>query len=157
MENDGAVDLQGTVYCYTGTSTGGAPPLANQRAVIDNGNNRTLMALYTIPLGKVGFLCRGEIGISRSQTSGNARCAYYSRRFGKVFTIKKRVDLVNSGSSLYQDERCFPDVIPAKTDIKLTVESVSANNTGIFGTFDIMLVDENKFSSEFLTAIGQPS
>lgn len=49
-----------------------------------------------------------------------------------------------------------PDIIPARTDIKLTVESSSNDNVGVFGTFDILLVDESEFSSAYLTAIGQP-
>ena len=114
------------------------------------------MALYTIPKGFVGFLYRGEIGASRSISSGEARCAYYSRMYGKAFRVKKRVNLTNAGNSIYQDARSAPDIIPALTDIKLTVESVSANNMGIFGTFDIMLVAESKFSDTYLTAIGQP-
>lgn len=154
-EADIGEDLLGTVYCYTGT--GGVPAAANIRAIIDNGNNQTLMALYTVPLGKVGFLYRGEVGCSRSVVSGEVQGAYFSRRVGKVFKIKKRVDTTNSGSSIYQDKRSFPDVIPALTDIKLTVESVSANNTGVFGTFDILLIDDTLFPETYLTAIGQPS
>lgn len=156
MQNDSSTDLAGTVFCYTGT--GAVPTLgdANIRAIIDNGNNKTLMALYTIPSGKVGFLYRGEIGVSRAITSGEARVAYYSRRYQKSFLIKKRVNLSNAGSSLYQDPRSFPDVIPARTDIKLTCESVSANNMGLWGTFDVLLVDETLFSSSYLAAIGQP-
>jgi len=114
------------------------------------------MALYTIPKGKVGFLFRGELGASRAATSGESRCAYYSRRFGKVFKIKKRVNLSNSGTSVYQDDRSFPDIIPSLTDIKLRVESVSSNGTGIFGTFDILLIDEGQFNTTYLQAIGQP-
>lgn len=154
MQNVGVTDLIGTCYCYTGT--GGVPALANIRAIIDNGNNQTLMALYTVPRGYVAYLCRGELGQSRGQIAGVTRSAYYSRRYGKVFTIKKRIDTTNQGSSIYQDKRSFPDVIPSLTDIKLTVESVSANNTGIFGTLDILLIEESLFPDSFLQTIGQP-
>lgn len=154
MANVGTSDLAGSVYCYVGT--GGVPTIANTRAIIDNGNNQTLMALYTVPLGKVGFLWRGEIGGSRSQNAGAVQGAYYSRRVGKIFRIKKRVETTNQGSTYYQDKRSFPDIIPALTDIKITIENVSASNTGIFATFDILLVDEDQFSPEYLAAIGQP-
>ena len=156
MYNDGDTNIAGTVFCYTGTGTVPSVGDAEVRAIIDDGNNQTLMSLYTIPKGYVGFLYRGEMGMSRSQTTGAVRAAYYSRRYGKVFRVKKRVDITNQGSSIYQDYRSFPDIIPALTDIKLTVEEVTANGAGVFGTFDIMLVDETKFSAEFLTAIGQP-
>ena len=92
MQNDSDVgnDLNGVLYCHTDASpTAGVPAAANMRAIIDNGNNQTLMALYTVPKGKVAFLVRGEIGASRAQTSGAIQAAYYSRRFGKVFKIKK--------------------------------------------------------------------
>ncbi len=157
-ESNEGLDLTGILYCHTDpTPTNGVPSDASVRSIITNGNNQTLQALYTIPLGKVGFLYRGEFGMSRNQTSGAARCAYYSRRVGKVFTIKKRIDIVNQGSSTYIDKRSFPDAIPALTDIRMTVESVTANNAGVYGAFDIMLVDENKLSKSFLKAIGQPN
>lgn len=154
MSNEGTADLSGTCYCYTGT--GNVPGAGEVRAIIDDGNNQTLMALYTVPANKVGFLYRGEFGASRALTTAEVQGAYYSRRYGKVFKIKKRINISNAGSSIYQDERSFPDVIPALTDIKLTVESVSANNIGVFGTFDILLIDEELFPDSYLTAIGQP-
>jgi len=156
MANEGVTgeDINGTVYCYVGT--GGVPAIADVRAVIDNGNNQTLMALYTVPRGKVGFLFRGELGGSRNQNAGAIQCAYYSRRYGRVFRIKKRVNLTNQGSSIYQDKRIAPDIVPALTDIKLRVENVSANNTGVFGTLDILLVEQTKFDESYLKAIGQP-
>jgi len=154
MGNVGRTDIDGTVYCYVGT--GGTPGASDVRAIIDNGNNQTLMALYTIPKNTVGYLFRGELGGSRAAFAGAIQCAYYSRRFGKVFRVKKRVDVTNQGASVYIDKRTAPDIVPALTDIKLTVEAVSANNTGVFGTFDILLIDENLFPDSYLTAIGQP-
>ena len=64
-EGDAGEDLAGTLYCYEDdTVTDGKPDTDSKvRAVIDNGNNQTLMLLYTIPTGYVGFLYRGEVGI----------------------------------------------------------------------------------------------
>ena len=156
MSNEATVgnDLVGTIYCYT--STGNVPAPTEVRAIMDNGNNQTLMALYTMPKGKVGFLLRGEVGGSRAVNAGTMQCAYYSRRYGKVFKIKKRFYVTNQGSSTYQDVRSAPDPIPSFTDIKFVVEDVSSNNSGVFGTFDILLIDEDLFPLEYLQAIGQP-
>jgi hypothetical protein len=96
MENMGAVSLLGTVFCYTGNGPVPAIGDSEVRAIIQNGNNQTLMCIYTIPRGYVGFLYRGELGMSRAQTAGFARCAYYSRRYGGVFKVKKRLDLIIS-------------------------------------------------------------
>lgn len=160
MYNDGNVPLEGTVYCYTGTSqTGGIPPAEAVRAIIDNGNNQTLMALYTIPRGYVGFLFRGEMGVELEGNTATlaeyAHCHYESRRFGKVFRVKKAVTIIVGGSGQYQDVRSFPDVIPALTDIKLTAIEVT-QTMGLWGTFDIMLVEESRFSDDYLQRIGQP-
>ena len=161
MFNNSSVgnSLTGILYCHTDpTPTNGVPSNLNVRAIIDDGNNQTLMSLYTIPRGYVGFLYRGEIGIG---TEGNvnglneyAHIHYESRRYGKVFTVKKSLDLIVT-SGYFQDERSFPDVIPALTDIRIRVISVS-ENMGLWATFDIMLVDEKMLNREFLESIGQP-
>lgn len=156
MENDGSTSITGTVFCYTGTGTVPVIGDSTVRAVIVDGNNQTLMAIYTVPKGYVGYLLRGEVGMSRTTLGGVAQCAYYSRRYGKVFKIKKRVDISQSGTSVYTDKRSIPDVIPALTDIKLRVENASANDTGVIGTFDILLVPETNFSDAYLSAIFQP-
>lgn len=157
MENEGATDIAGIVYAYVGV--GGVPILANQRAIITNGNNQTQMAIYRIPKGKVGYLKRGELGI---QFTGNAgagtqflRGAYKSRRLGGVFKVKKPVSLVNLGGSIYQDKRTFMDIIPALTDIKISVDEVS-DNMGVWASFDIVLVDEDKVPVSLLQKIKQP-
>jgi hypothetical protein len=157
MTNDSGVSVVGMLYCYIGV--GNVPGATDIRAVLDNGHNQTLMALYTIPKGKVGFLYRGELGMQF--TSGGvpshefAHCHYESRRFEKVFTVKKSITLLANGNSIYQDSRSFPDVIPSLTDIKLRCIEVSTD-MGMFGTFDILLVDETLFPDSFLQAIGQP-
>jgi len=156
LENDGTVDVAGLVFAYVGAVAPAAVTDPQVRAIISDGNNQTLMALYTIPRGKVGFFVRGEIGMSRGLVTSFVRCAYFSRRYGKVFKVKKRIDLMGYGTSTYADLRPFPDAIPALTDISLTVEEVSANDTGVFGAFDILLVDSEHFSKAFLTSIGQP-
>jgi hypothetical protein len=159
--SDAGNDFEGVIYCHDDpTPTNGVPASVSVRAIIDGNNNQTLMAVYTIPKGKVGFLYRGELGV---ELEGNtaalaeyARSHYESRRFGKVFTVKKSITLmVGGGSALYQDPRSFPDVIPSLTDIRLRVVEVS-QTMGVWGAFDILLVDESEFSVEYLQAIGQP-
>lgn len=160
MENEGTTKFLGTVYCYSGTeNTTGTPSGASVvKAMIDDGNNQTLMAVYTIPRGKVGFLKRGEVGIeAEGVPSANefVTFAYQSRRYGKVFKIKKIVTCLTSGNSNYQDYRVIPDPIPSLTDIKICVKSVSTD-IGTWATFDIILLDEGKLDKNYLKAIGQP-
>ena len=154
MSNENSVDAVGTIYCYTWILN--VPPSANIRALIKVGNGQTLMALFTIPKGKVGYLIRGEFGAIRNRNSGEIEAGYFSRRLGKVFKIKKAIGLVVSGSSIYQDKRSAPDVIPSFTDVRLTVLDVSANDIAVWGTLDVLLVDETLFPVSYLEAIGQP-
>lgn len=165
MENEGTTDLSGTIYLATSDATyvsvAGVPDDdADIRAIIDNGNNQTLMAIYTVPKGKVGFLWRGELGMLYTGTVGAgtnfAKLSYRSRRQGKIFKVKKVVSLINNGDSNYFDDRAFKDPIPAYTDIILRTDEVS-ETMGIWGTFDILLVDENQLSNAYLSAISQPT
>ncbi len=160
MENQGTTDLAGTMYVYEdSTVTLGVPDdLTKVRAQIVNGNNQTLMAIYTIPTGYVGFLTRGEVGLNFTGTVGAgthfAKFDYRSRRFGEVFKIKKRISCITLGASNYQDKRSFPDPIPAKTDIKIVCEEVS-DDMGVWATFDILLIKEEEFNNSYLNTIGQ--
>jgi hypothetical protein len=150
--------VAGVVYIYTGTTeTAGVPPTAAEKGRITDGDNQTLMALYTIPLGKVGFLYRGELGVSDT-SAGTDTCNlhYRSRRVASVFKTKKSIDCVAVGSSIFQDERTFPDPIPALTDIEITKIEASAA-MGAWAAFDIMLVDEDQLPASYLDDIGQPS
>lgn len=159
MSNIDSTDISGVVYCHTDSApTSGVPADANVRAIINGDKNQTLMAVYTVPLGKVGFLFRGEFGLelegNAASLSEYAHCHYESRRVGKVFNVKKAVTIFPGQS--YSDYRTFPDPIPALTDIKMVAEYVS-QEMGLWGTFDILIVDESELLSDFLDNIGQPS
>ena len=160
MINDSADPIAGMVYCHTNaTVTAGVPPDAAVRAIIDNGKNQTLMCVYTIPRGKVGLVTRGEVGV---ELEGNAAALaefahlhYEARAYGKSFTVKQAVTCVVGGNAVYQTDLSFPYVVPALTDIKLTTDSVSAD-MGVWGTFDVLLMDEDLVRSNKLSLIRQP-
>jgi hypothetical protein len=160
ISNNDSSDLVGTLYVYENdtTTTPGVPDTAAKvRAIMNNGNNQTLMCIYTIPSGYVGYLYRGEAGLTFTagpSATDYAKLEYRSRRFGKTFNIKKEIGLITTGESVYKDERSFPDPIPAKTDIVLRCCEVSAD-MGVWGTFDIMLVEEEYLTDDYLAAIGQ--
>lgn len=160
MQNIGSVDIAGVFYCYEDvTVTLGVPTdVTKIRAIINGSVNQTLMTIYTIPTGKVGFLYKGEAGMiyTGSLGSGNnfARITYKSRRPGEVFKVKKDFSILSQASSNYVDIRSFPDPIPSKTDVKVTCEQVS-EDMGIWSAVDFLLIDEELLSDEFLTSIGQ--
>lgn len=158
METNDSTSFVGPVYCHDDpTPTDGLPDPSNIYTMMTVSNQRTLLCSYTIPVGKVGFLYRGELGI---EVEGNAgalsdfsRFLYLSRRLGKVFTSKKRVTVMAS-QGVYQDERVFPDIIPALTDVKVQVQEVSAT-MGSWATLIILLVDQELLPPALISALGQ--
>ena len=160
MQNVDSVDLAGTVYVYEDDTVVGWVPQTPSlvRAIIDNWDNQTLMAVYTIPTGKVWFLYKWEVWLEFTWSVWSwtqfATVNYRSRRPWEVFRIQKELSLINLWSSNYVDVRTFPDIIPAKTDIEIVVKEVSSD-MWVWATFDILLVDENLFTNAYLTAIWQ--
>ena len=145
MFNNSNINFVGQIECYIDTSS--SPTSPQIRAIINNGNNQTLMAIYTIPKGKTGYLYRGEAGLEyeggispSTNLFAAARLYYKSRQFGKVFRVKKAISLLSGGNSVFQDERSFPDIIPELTDIRIEVSEVS-DTIGVWATFDIVLID----------------
>lgn len=159
--NVGTTDLLWTVYFYEDdtTTTPWVPDTASKvRAIVSWWNNQTLMSVYTIPTGYVWFLIRWELWLEFTWSvwvgTNFATFNYRSRRFGSVFQVKKEWSLINLWTSIYKDKRSFPDIIPAKTDIELVVKEVSAD-MWVWGTFDILLIEEDKLPESLLTTIWQ--
>lgn len=159
--NDDSTGFAGNIYVYEDdTVTTGVPDTDSKvRCYATNGDNCSLMPLCTIPTGYVGFLFQKEVGVKAStdgrfDTTEYANFLYRTRRFGKTFKIDKKISSISSGTSIYSDLKTFPSVLPAKTDIQLVCDEVSAT-LGCFGTLDILLVLETEFSDEYLTEIGQ--
>lgn len=150
-------DLAGVLYVYEDDTVNlGVPQTPSKvRAIIQIGNNQTLMSIYTIPTGYVGFLYEVVFGQSRQVTGGVARFCYLQRKFNKVFKVKMRASTSNAGNSIFRDSRQFPDPIPAKTDLLMRCDEVSASDTGVFSTFNVLLVKESDLDNNFLNSIGQ--
>ena len=106
-----------------------------------DGNNQTLMALYTIPADKVGYLTRYSLS---AQNTSSASTIHFTaqirtREFGKVFRTR---EIVSFGTS-HDTERIlqFPTPLPPKTDIIFQVVSSDGNNGAVNADFDIALHD----------------
>ena len=97
------------------------------------------MALYTIPAGYTGYMIDLDSTMSRA---GNnlADCTLRTRQDGGVFRVKRRWSLDGSGGDThYKHDFTFPMELPAKTDIVVQCDYVSANGTGIAANFAILL------------------
>jgi hypothetical protein len=143
MINRGSTSTSGFVYCYINGATvvSGVPSTASDvRAVINNGNNQTSMAVYTIPAGKTGYMRDWYASTSGARKTSVHVIHLDARPFGEVFQLKHVTSLIAAGTSSKQHRYEEPEIFLEKTDIEMqgsTDEDVASVAAG----FDIVLVD----------------
>ena len=145
MVNMGSTDMAGNVYLTTtGTELSGGEPVSGQeggiRAMIRNGNNQTLMCIYTVPAGKTAYFLSGYVTTGKS-SNNSATFSWRARPFGGVFQVKSRLAVIGTGSSTWDYHYGVPPALPEKTDVKIVCEEVESNNNDVSGGFDLILVD----------------
>lgn len=144
--NDDSTDLIGHVIIYVnGATIGGVPSNSSDiRAVIDPMNQQTLMAVYTIPNGKTGYMRDWYMATSGGNKSSNYAVRLVSRDFSKVFRTK-HVSAMDALSPIpYHHQYTEPEIFAARTDIEMRVESIAspaALGNSVSGGFDIVLKD----------------
>ena len=144
MVNRGSTPLAGDVYIRTnGSAQGsGVPSVANTvRAIIRNGNNQTLMAVYTIPNGTTGYMRSWYASLSGAKKTSVHVIHLDARPLGEVFQLKHVSSLIAVGTSSAQHEYIEPEVFQAGTDIEMQAnsdEDVAAISAG----FDIVIIDD---------------
>lgn len=140
--NGNSSETSGDVYVYVdGTVTGGIPDTAaDVRALVKAEAQQTEMAIYTIPAGKTGYFLGGYVALS-GKSNVNAVFTSRLRLDGGVFRVVSRIACLATGSSSwsYRYPQALP--LPAKTDLLLRADSVSANDTACSGGFTIILED----------------
>jgi hypothetical protein len=98
---------------------------------------QTLMAIYTVPAGKTGYLYKG---VCTAQAAADATGNMFVRYFGQqAFRIGHSFEV--SGSSQYDYEFSFPIRIPEKSDIDVRV-TVRTNKGRYTAAFDLLLLEE---------------
>lgn len=132
--NDGDANFVGDI---TINQVGGS---TDYLKILD-GNNQTLMAIYTIPADKVGYLTRYSLSAQNEQSSSSIHftAQIRTREFGKVFRVR---EIVSFGTS-HDTERVlqFPTKLQPKTDIIFNVVNSDGNNGSVNADFDIALHD----------------
>ena len=133
MKNVGSADNVGDISAQDVTSS-------IIYAIIQIGNNQTLMALYTIPLGKTGYLYQGTNNLSDVSRGVSASGRLTMRPYGGVFQLKKTFGVSSDGSGFISISSPLPGKIPERTDIRVSAIS-SASGVSLNTTFDILLID----------------
>jgi hypothetical protein len=143
MYNISPTVLVGDVYTtITGAEfVAGVPDTANEvRGMIQVGNEQTLMCIYTIPAGFIGYLYSSYVTYGKSSSTG-AILTVRTRPFNETFKIKSKVALIGAGTSWFADTKMFPRRLQEMTDVLIRCESVEANATALTGGFTILLKD----------------
>jgi hypothetical protein len=142
----GSTDLVGTISCYVNSSitAGVVDDSTKVRALITDGDNQTLMALYTIPNGKKGYLFNWYASTAGASKSSEYAIYIIAKPFGEVFQTKHVAAISDDASGHIQHNYAVPIEFAAKTDIEILVEATEPGVTGasISAGFDIVLVDD---------------
>lgn len=94
---------------------------------------QTLMAVYTIPRGKVGYLVSGNLSVEKNQP---VVAKLMTRRVGGVL---RATGIVTSFGVPFQRVWQIPPVLPEKTDIEIRAKAGAT--TSIAAGFEIVLED----------------
>lgn len=124
------------VTANTGSTNVGVVRVKNNtvdQAIISAGAGQTLMALYTIPAGKTGYLLKV---VGSIDANNDALFRIYTRPFNKSFNVKGQFGVFASG---FDYNYPVPLKFEEKTDIQ--IKAKSQNNVGGGALFDIVLKD----------------
>lgn len=105
------------------------------------GLGQTLMATYTVPAGKTGYILGIHLGSDKASTNSRMTYRLFCREIlnGGVFRIKANLNA--AGGQSLDIQYPVPLVVPEKHDIKIDV--VAGQQTQVSATFDIILVDND--------------
>jgi hypothetical protein len=131
--NDGSTDFVGDI---TINEVGGSIDYVK----ILDGNNQTLMCIYTIPADKIGYLTKYSLSAQKpSSSSINFTAQIRTREFGKVFRVREIVSFGTDHDT--QRSLDFPTKLQPKTDIIFNIVDSDGNNGAVNADFDVALHD----------------
>jgi hypothetical protein len=129
----------GQIYIYINTAISGGVPTdkTKVKTFVNNGDNQTLQAFYTIPKGYYGIVYWARSSIV-TKVSAAASMRAYARPYGLNFLLKDSGCINSTGTSVFQENRTLLGSAPELTDF-VAYADVSANSTTISSRFDILL------------------
>lgn len=124
--------FNGIIYCYVNTTISGGVPVdtSKVKAIINDGNNQTLMTPYTIPKGYTGVFLWQTAKIA-GNVSGTINLKAYSRPYGREFNMIDIGALSVNGSSILTESIQVPGIIPERTDVVVTTLDFSYHDEPI--------------------------
>jgi hypothetical protein len=121
----------GTIYVGAGSVTAGVP--ATVYAVIEIGDNQTVMAMWTVPAGYTFYIYRGTFSAASNNAAQYVLGKFMVRSFGGVF--RNAADItVNSNVFGYDFE--IPLAVAEKSDIEARAIALSGTNFYVTASFE---------------------
>ena len=113
---------------------------ANVFAVMPIGFNATHIMAYTVPAGQTLYVHRGYVALTRAAgNDGSAAATVQGRVYGESAFISRRLmDITHANPYKYENNGYM--IFTARTDLKVSVNSVSDNDTIISSEYDGYLV-----------------
>jgi hypothetical protein len=103
-------------------------------AQIDPGAGQTLMAIYTVPSGKIGYFLQYTVGTGKGD---DAEVKLFTRGPNDSFAIKSET---KSFQTTISQEFGLPFILPEKSDIDFRGETTTPNSDCIVN-FDVVICD----------------
>jgi len=107
-------------------------------AQITNGENQTLMAVYTVPAGHTFYLTNGTATHGTDTAGAYMTIRFMVRQLGGVFRTATKIDV--TGSEILFPFT-FPLVLPEKTDLEVRAICNKNQNNAVSATFEGVLID----------------
>ena len=140
--NDDTDDIAGNIFVYTnGANTDGEPDTPSTvKAIIENGHNQTMQAVYTVPINNLFHLSAYHLSCDAKapNTTANLTLKLCVRRKGSVFRTQEIIALSNSCPSVIKFDMPLP--IEGGSDVLFQVESATNNNMHVHCVFEGMLL-----------------
>lgn len=111
------------------------------QAVMLAGEGTTLMALTTVPAGYTGYLVNGSASM-RANGTREAELDFYVRTNNGPWIEADNVFLGSSSTCVINKPYLVPQVLPEKTDIRVSVESDSTS-TEVTASFTLILISNS--------------
>jgi len=106
------------------------------QGTIQAGDNQTLITHYTVPAGFTAHLM--HYTFTQSGGASNSDFRFYQRPDGGVWRVMDSQGLEATGSSSFTNQLVHGVSLPAKTDLKMVVESVT-QTIAAAGTYELLL------------------
>ena len=132
----------GVLYVGTeATPSSGVP--TNKYATVAIGDNKTLMALWTVPRGYTAYLYQTDITVNTEANNKFGNVSVVARPFGQVFEVKDKFTIQNGS---HHQEYKFPVKFEEKTDIEVrAIGSSSNSNLSVSAGLDILYIQNRPY------------